>query len=111
MNSEREFDEFCIKKEREKSDHDRWIQFEHNLRFLLCELKGKTDREDDLLMNNINQAVIVFAMKDIFGENNEIFLGNMKNDFYNAIQKLEQKHPEVQTFYIKLFMEDFYFNK
>lgn len=52
-------------------------------------------------------------MKDKFEENNEIFLNNMKNDFYNAIQKLEEKHTDIQsrTFTIKLFMEDFYFNK
>lgn len=76
-------------------------------------MKDKTDREDDFLLDNVKQTIIVYVMKDKFEENNEIFLNNMKNDFYNAIQKLEEKHTDIQsrTFIIKLFMEDFYFNK
>ena len=76
-------------------------------------MKDKTDREDDFLLDNVKQTIIVYVMKDKFEENNEIFLNNMKNDFYNAIQKLEEKHTDIQsrTFIIKLFMEEFYFNK
>lgn len=113
MNRDKEFEEFALKYERKKSDRERWVDFEHTLRYLLCELKDKTDREDSFLLDNIKQAVIVYVMKDKFTETNEIFLNNMKNDFYNAIQKLEEKHTDIQsrTFYIKLFMEDFYFGK
>lgn len=113
MNRDKDFEEFALKYEREKSDHKRYVGFEHELRYLLCELKDKTDREDSFLLDDIKQAVIVYIMKDKFAENNEIFLNNMKNDFYNAIQKLEEKHTDIQsrTFTIKLFMEDFYFEK
>lgn len=113
MNRDKDFEEFALKYERKKSDRERWVGFEHTLRYLLCELKDKTDREDDFLLDDIKQTVIVYVMKDKFEENNEIFLNNMKNDFYNAIQKLEEKHTDIQsrTFTIKLFMEDFYFNK
>lgn len=108
-----EFEKFAVERERTKSNRERWTGFEHTLRYLLCELKDSTDREDDFLLNDIKQAVIVYVMKDKFEETNEIFLNNMKNDFYNAIQKLEGKHTDIQsrTFYIKLFMEDFYFGK
>lgn len=113
MNSDKDFEEFALKYERKKSNHERYVEFEHELRYLLCELKDSTDREDDFLLDNIKQTVIVYVMKDKFVENNEIFLNNMKNDFYNAIQKLEEKHTDIQsrTFKIKLFMEDFYFRK
>lgn len=113
MNRDKDFEEFALKYERKKSDHERYIGFEHDLRYLLCELKDKTDREDSFLLDDIKQAVIVYVMKDKYEETNEIFLSNMKNDFYNAIQKLEEKHPDIQsrTSTIKLFMEDFYFSK
>lgn len=106
-------DDFAIEKERSRSKTERFQKFEHALRFLLCELRDPTDREDDFLLNDIKQAVIVFGMKDAYGENNTTFLENMKFDFNNAIHKLETKHPDIdgRTFYIKLFMEDFYFNK
>ena len=113
MNRDKEIEEFALKYEEKKSDRERWIDFEHTLRYLLCELKDKTDREDSFLLDDIKQAVIVYVMKDKFTETNEIFLNNMKNDFYNAIQKLEEKHTDIQsrTWKIKLFMEDFYFGK
>lgn len=113
MNRDKDFEEFVLEYERKKSDRKRWVDFEHTLRYLLCELKDKTDREDSFLLDEVKQAVIVYVMKDKFDETNEIFLNNMKNDFYNAIQKLEEKHTDIQsrTFTIKLFMEDFYFNK
>lgn len=113
MNRDKDFEEFVLQYERKKSDHERWVNFEHTLRYLLCELKDKTDREDSFLLDEVKQAVIVYVMKDKFEETNEIFLNNMKNDFYNAIQKLEEKHSDIQsrTLYIKLFMEDFYFGK
>lgn len=113
MNKDKGFEEFALKKEREKSDWERWTNFEYKLRYLLCELETHTDRKDSFLLDAIKQAIIIFAMKDKFGETNEILLNNMKNDFYDSIQKLEEKHTDIQaqTFYIRLFMEDFYFNK
>ena len=112
MNINEEFKDFVIKREREKSDHNRYLGFEHSLRYLLYELKDKTDREDYLLLDDIKQTVIVFVMKDKFGESNGVFLSNMKNDFYKAIEKLEERHSDIKgkTKIIKLFMEDFYFN-
>ncbi len=110
---DKDFEKFVLERERAKSNRERWVAFEHTLRYLLCELKDKTDREDSFLLDDVKQAVIVYVMKDKFAETNEIFLNNMKNDFYNAIQKLEEKHTDIQsrTFTIKLFMEDFYFGK
>lgn len=109
MNDEKEFQEFCIMTERNRTDHERWIRFEHDLRFLLCELSNVTDREDDLLVDKVKQAIIVFALKDTFGEKNDVFLENVKDGFYRAMYRLKEKHPDIQMFYIKLFMEDFYF--
>lgn len=107
------FKNFIIERERSKSDHDRYIEFERNLRYLLCELETPADRKDSFLLDDIKQAVIVFIMKDKFKESNDIFLTNMKDDFYKAIKELNERHPDVagKTEFIKLFMEDFYFNK
>ncbi len=109
----KDFEKFALKRERAKSNRERWIAFEHTLRYLLCELEDKTDRTDSFLLDDVKQAIIVYVMKDKFAETNEIFLDNMKNDFYNAIQELEERHTDIQsrTFTIKLFMEDFYFEK
>lgn len=105
-------DEFFINFERKKSKKERWQHFEHSLRYLLCELKDETDRKDSFLLDEIKEAIIVYVMKDKFEENNEIFLNNMKNDFYEGIRKLEEKHEDIasRTAIIKVFMEDFYFN-
>lgn len=113
MNKDKDFEVIASKYERKKSNHERYVGFECDLRYLLCELKDKTDKEDSFLLDDVKQAIIVYVMKDKFGETDEIFLGDMKKDFYNAIQKLEEKHTDIKsrTFTIKLFMEDFYFNK
>lgn len=109
----KEFEDFAINRERNKSDRERWMGFEHALRYLLCELNDKTDREDSFLLDDIKQSIIVFVMKDKFEETNETFLANMKNDFYKAIDALEERHSDIKsrTWIIKMFMEDFYFNK
>lgn len=113
MTKQEEFEKYCIDKERSKTKHDRYLQFEHSLRYCLCELKDKTDREDSFLLDDIKQSVLVFVMHNEYGENNEIFLSNMQNDFYNAIEKLVARHSDLdgKLKYVKLFMEDFYFNK
>lgn len=109
----KEFEDFAINRERSKSDREWWKGFEHTLRYLLCELNDKTDREDSFLLDDIKQTIIVFVMKDKFDETNAIFLENMKNDFYRAIDKLEERHSDIKsrTKTVKIFMEDFYFNK
>lgn len=113
MNINEEFENFIVEREKAKSDHDRYLNFEHSLRYLLCELKDKTDREDSFLLDDIKQTIIVFVIKDRFGELNDIFLSNMKHDFYVAIEKLEERHSDIKnkTKIIKMFMEDFYFEQ
>lgn len=110
---ERELNDFVIERERKKSEHDRYLNFEHTLRYMLCELKDEVTIKDRLAVDEIKQAVIVYVMKDKFNESNETFLSNMKTDFYNALNELEERHNDIkcQTLVIKLFMEDFYFNK
>lgn len=110
--NEMELNKFAIEREREKSKHERYLKFENYLRYLLCELKDEATREDDFALDEIKQCVIVYVMKDYFEETNNIFLQNMKNDFYHGIKELESRHSDIKsrTLYIKLFMEDFYFN-
>lgn len=93
------------------NNNERYMQFEHTLRNLLIELKGDITTEDLFLLEDIKQSIIVFSMKDKFTETNQIFLDNMKNDFYNGLKKLEENHTDIkkQVKIIKSFMEDFYF--
>lgn len=102
-----------INRKREQSDHEQWVDFEHTLRYILFDLHNNTDRDDSFLLDDIKQAIIVFAMKDKFEETNENLLENMKNDFYESITKLEERHPDIKcrTTTIRMFMEKFYFNK
>ena len=93
-------------------DYNRYIEFEHSLRYLLMDINGGIDKQDLTLLEEIKQSIIVFTMKDKFNESNTIFLNNMKNDFYRNIALLEEKHSDIkrQVRIIKSFMEDFYFN-
>jgi len=93
-------------------NNKRYLEFEHRLRYLFYDLKDETEREDDFLLDDIKHTIIVFAMKDRFNETNDIFLENMKTNFYDAIEKLETRHPDIKhdTLFIKQFMEEFYFN-
>lgn len=94
-----------------KIDNRRYIEFEHTLRYLLCERNNETEREDDFLLDNIKQTIIIFSMKDKFEETNEVFLKNMKAEFYDDIEELEKRHLDIkyETRIIKQFMEDYYF--
>lgn len=109
---DKDYEAFVCKRERAKSDHERWASFEYKLRYLLCDLNDETDREDSFLLDDVKHTVLVFAMKDKFKGMHETFLNLMKNNFYDAIHRLEEKHPDIQsrTCYIKSFMEDFYIN-
>lgn len=41
MDRDKDFEEFALEYERKKSNRERWVGFEHTLRYLLCELKDK----------------------------------------------------------------------
>lgn len=99
-----------VTKERERPTNDRYRSFELHLRHLLMELKDEVTVEDMLLYDQIKHCVMVFAMKDQFGETDELFLSNLKQEFYEAIEELEKRHTDVKAFAITLFMEDYYFN-
>lgn len=91
----------------------KYLEFESALRYFFYDVKNKVSKDDALLLDDIKQAVIVFVMKDRFGESNDVFLSNMKSDFYEAIEQLEGRHPDVKnkTKVVKNFMEEFYFTK
>lgn len=113
MNANKDFESYAINRERSKSKHSRYLEFEHTLRYCLCDLKDKTDRDDDFLLNDIKQTVIVYLMRNDYSELNNVFLSNMKNDFYRATTQLRERHSDLdwKMKVIELFMEDFYFDK
>lgn len=84
-----------------------YVEFEHTLRFLEVHVC------DALFLDDIKQTVIVFSLKDRFGEDNEIFLNNLKNQFYDAIEHLKYNYPSDSYKYdiIKDFVEKYLFIK
>lgn len=102
-----------IRQEKNKSNHERYLGFEWALRFMLHELNIPADMHDLLLVDDIKQCVIVYSMKDTFAEQNNVFLSNLKEDFYRGISNLEKKHADIKrkTMIVKIFMEDFYFKQ
>ena len=49
-----------------QTKHLEWLEFEHSLDYILCELKQPADEDDVFLLNDIKQAIIVFAIGKIF---------------------------------------------
>ena len=90
--------------------NERYTRFEHELRYLLRELKDPLTIEDMLYYDDIKHCIMVFAIKDQFGEDNNVFLHNIKHDFYSAIEKLEEAHSDINCEFIKSFVEDYFFN-
>lgn len=102
-----------MKKEREKTRHDRFTRFAWAVNYLLCELDPPANIKDLANLDAIKQCIIVYALRSEFQETDAIYLNNMKHQFYNALEKIEKNHPSTKQdiLIIKMFMEDFYFNK
>ena len=90
--------------------HDIHARFTH-VELLLRNLISKTSSiREPAIIDKIKHSIMIFAMKDKVCEDNEIFIENTKEEFYDAIDKLikENRSFEWDLFYIKLFVEDFY---
>lgn len=109
------FDERICKLIRSRSKKERFMSFERNLRYFFDSLNGldityKDINEDMILLDEVKQSIIIFMSKDMFNETNETFLDNAKQEFYNSLTKLKERHPNLPVANIVLFMEDYYFN-
>ena len=105
-----EFEQFAVDRERRKTDHERLMNFEHARRYLFNAIS--ITMEDMFLLDDIKQSILVFAMKDVYGERNNVSLNNMEYDFRRAATELQERHPAIagKLKIIRLFMDDFYFN-
>lgn len=105
--------EMEMEQERNKTAHERYVNLEYALRYMLLGLQNPVDIEDFLSVDNIKQCIIVYLARDKYEEKNDVFLSNMKYLFYSEIKKLEEKHPDIKrkTTVARLFMEDFCFKK
>lgn len=108
-----EYEERVASRLRKESKRNRWMRFEHELRYLFTELDTEPSMDDLYYAEDVRQTIIVYSMKNQYEENIPIYMGNTKREFYTAIKHLEENHPDIKgkTFVIKLFMEDFYFSK
>lgn len=91
------------------TDAYKWERVELKLRNLLQDINYTVDIEDIRLIDELKQSIIVFAMKEKFGEACEVFLDNCRNDFYNSAKILESRHSQLNLDEIRTFMEEFYF--
>ena len=103
--------ELEMEQERHKTAHERYVNLECALRYMLLCLQNPVDMEDFLSVDNIKQCIIVYLARDKYEEKNDVFLSNMTHLFYSEIERLEKKHPDIKrkTTIVKLFMEDFCF--
>lgn len=99
----REYIEEYKKFIQKKSDKERYLQFEHELKFLIDSIN------DDNLFIRLQHIIIVYGMNK---EDNKIYLDNLKKESYNIMNTLKEKHGCVTNILIiQWYMEDYYFNK
>lgn len=96
-----------------KTAYHRFIEFEHALRFCLAELNDEESISDYWLLESLYNSIVIFAMKKRFNENNPVFLQNAKDTFYESLDHLIKRHPNIKgkLDIVKKFMEDFYIEK
>ena len=90
--------------------HERFVEFEHTLRYLFIERENKVTIDDYFSLESLYNSIMIFAMKERFSENNSIFLQNTEAFFYDSLKDLTRNHPDAEgkINIIKKFMEDFY---
>lgn len=104
-------DEIFNETQRNKSDHERFVEFEHELRFLFHGLNKDATIEDFVRIDDVKQSILTILMKDRFcNEIDKTLLSNCKYDILNELKALKEKHPNMSIDKIILFMEDYYFD-
>ena len=96
---------------------DKKIKETKQMNFAEFELKLRTfsenaKSEDRYLLDEMKQAIIVFAMAEKFGEDNEIFLKNNEYEFETACRRLSEKYTDFSDDinYISRFVKEYYIN-
>lgn len=103
----KEFEEFIIEKEVLKSKRDRFISFEHDLRYLLNNCSNVTT-SDWIALSQIKQSILTLALADKFcNKNDAILLSNCRYEIDTFLNDLEANHPNINTCIIRLFIQDF----
>lgn len=72
--------------------HEKYLIFEKALR----DLYYRIPKSDLLSLCELDHAIIVFLMKDSFGETGVVFLENLKTDCNNSINSLKNKYPKYE---------------
>lgn len=92
-----------------KTEKQRYIEFQHTLDYFFCGQKG-IDEKDYFRFGEVKSGIIFFMCKNRFHENNTCFLGNCKMQIYENLNKLVEKHKDLEhdAKILTKFMEDFY---
>ena len=87
----------------------RYFEFQHNLDYFFCEHEG-IDEEDYFKFGEVKSGIIFFMCKNEFHENSTCFLANCKVQIYENLNKLVEKHKDLEhnAKILTKFMEDFY---
>lgn len=111
-NEKQTFKEIFLKNERSKSDHQRFLEFEHDLRYLFIRFNSDTTTIEDMVkLDNVKQSILTILMKEKFcNSTDDILLGNCWHFIRNELSDLQKKH-NVFVDRILLFMEDYYLDE
>ena len=101
-----------IEIEDKKSKHDRWINFEHHMRFLLTEINNISNKDYIKMLGLYNNIMsLTFGIE--CNENNNTFLENCINFLYKDLDYFVNTHKKLKgrLFIIQLFIEDYILSK
>ena len=97
-----------IEIEDKRTKRERWINFEHQLRFLMNEINDTTNK-DWYRLSSIYNNIMSLTFGIECGENNNIFIENCVNSLYTSLEYFNYNHKELRNelFIIQLFIEDY----
>lgn len=107
MDKNKEINEFAKQRYEQLTPHQKFSAFEHDLNFLLYDLKDEVTMQDYIYLNEIKQAIIIFILKNEYKESNETFVNNTKHQYIQYFKGLKDRHPDIKTYNIDMFMQKY----
>lgn len=89
--------------------YEHFERFEKEIRTMMLGSNLNADNLDFLEYAYMINSLFVFVVKDKFEENNQIFLDNTKNDFYNFLEYYSKKFNK-DIYFLKKFADFYIFN-
>lgn len=71
-----------------------WLYIEHDIRYLLDKQESEMTVTDFAMIDELKSAIIALFGCKVFGDTNEIFYFNMKENIKRAVKHLGTRFPE-----------------